>query len=98
MIPGSVYDRTTTAADKRQMTGPMYGTPGSGNFRPHDPMSYIDTSSLPGASQPSNGGNLSMPHQMMIPSMPMPFMGGITPYNTMMNGMILKKKKKTDHK
>lgn len=79
LIPGSIYDRTATMNEKRQMTGPMYG---GGNFpttfRTHDPLSYVD----PNMSQAPNGLNLPMPHQMM---MPMPFMTGPPAYNPMMN-------------
>ena len=82
MIPGSIYDRTTPAADKRQLTGPMYANNLASTFRTHDPLSYID----PGASQPLNGLNLPMPHQMMMPPMPMSYMGGPAPFNSMANG------------
>jgi len=80
MIPGSVYDRTTTTTDKRQMNGQMYGNNFASTFRTHDPLSYIDT----GASQPPNGLNLPIPHQMMMPQMPF-IPGGPTPFNNMMN-------------
>jgi hypothetical protein len=89
MIPGSIYDRTATINDKRQMNGPMYGN----NLRTHDPLSYIDTGAMGGMSQPLNGLNLPMPHQMMMPSMPMPYMGGPLPYNPMMNGQLKKRRK-----
>ena len=86
MIPGSIYDRTTPMNDKRQMNGPMYATNFTSNFRSHDPLSYIDTGGMNGISQPLNGLNLPMPHQMMMPPMPMPYMSGPSPFNTMMNG------------
>jgi hypothetical protein len=86
MIPGSIYDRTATMNDKRQMSGPMYANNFASNFRTHDPLSYIDTGGMGGGSQPPNGLNLPMPHQMMMPTMPIPFMGGPSPYNPMMNG------------
>jgi hypothetical protein len=86
MIPGSIYDRTATMNDKRQMSGPMYANNFGSNLRTHDPLSYIDTGGMNGASQPSFGYNLPMPHQMMMNSMPMPFMGGLPPYNQMVNG------------
>jgi hypothetical protein len=69
--------------DKRQMTGTMYGNNFASTLRTHDPLSYIDTG---GMSQPPNGLNLPMPHQMMMPTMPMPYMGGPPPFNPMMNG------------
>ena len=86
MIPGSIYDRTSAMGDKRQMTGPMYGNSYVSNMRAHDPLSYIDTGAMGGMSQPLNGLNLPMPHQMMMPSMPMPFMGGPPSFNPMMTG------------
>ncbi|CAF3912449.1 unnamed protein product [Rotaria magnacalcarata] len=87
LIPGSVYDRTTTTSDKRQMAGSMYANNLNSNFRVHDPLSYIDTAGMNGILQQhlSNGLNLPMPHQMMMPSMPMPYMNGSAPFNTMMN-------------
>jgi hypothetical protein len=91
MIPGSIYDRTATINDKRQMNGPMYGNNFPSNLRTHDPLSYIDTGAMGGMSQPPNGVNLPMPHQMMMPSMQMPYMGGQLPYNPMMNGQLTKK-------
>ncbi len=72
--------------DKRQMTGNMYGNNFASNLRTHDPLSYIDTGPMSGMSQPPNGLNLPMPHQMMMPSMPMPYMGGPPVFNPMMNG------------
>jgi hypothetical protein len=87
MIPGSIYDRTGAMGDKRQVTGPMFGGSYVSNMRAHDPLSYIDTGAMGGMSQPPNGLNLPMPHQMMMPSMPMPFMGGPPPFNPMMNGL-----------
>jgi hypothetical protein len=72
--------------DKRQMTGAMYGNNFASNLRTHDPLSYIDTGPMSGMSQPPNGLNLPMPHQMMMPSMPMPYMGGPPLFNPMMNG------------
>jgi len=86
LIPGSIYDRSATTTDKRQMSGPMYGNNFASNLRNHDPLSYIDTGAMSGMSQPPNGLNLPMPHQMMMPTMPMPFMGGPPTYNPMMNG------------
>ncbi|CAF1555143.1 unnamed protein product [Adineta steineri] len=85
MIPGSIYDRTSTMGDKRQMNGPMYGNSFGSNLRTHDPLSYIDTGAMSGMSQPPNGLNLPMPHQMMMPAMPMPYMGGPPQFNPMMN-------------
>ncbi|CAF1360836.1 unnamed protein product [Rotaria magnacalcarata] len=85
MIPGSIYDRTATLSDKRLMNGPMYGNSINSNLRTHDPLSYIDTGSMSGMSQPPNGLNLPMPHQMMMSSMPMPYMGGPPTFNPMMN-------------
>ncbi|CAF1092391.1 unnamed protein product [Rotaria sordida] len=88
IIPGSIYDRTTTINDKRQMTGTMFTNNLNSNFRIHDPLSYIDTVGMNGASQQqlSNGLNLPMPHQMMMSSMPIPYINGSSPFNTMMNG------------
>lgn len=86
LIPGSIYDRTATINDKRQMSGPMYGNNFGSTVRTHDPLSYIDTGAMSGMSQPPNGLNLPMPHQMMMPQMPMPFMGGPPSFNAMMNG------------
>jgi regulator of nonsense transcripts 1 len=83
IIPGSIYDRSATTTDKRQMSGPMYGNNFPANLRAHDPLNYIDTG---GMSQPPNGINLPMPHQMMMPTMQMPYMGGPPTYNPMMNG------------
>ncbi len=85
MIPGSIYDRTTPINDKRQMNGPMYANNFNSNFRNHDPLGYIETGGMNGASQSFNGLNLPMPHQMMMPQMPMPYIGGPSPFNTMMN-------------
>ncbi|CAF4463145.1 unnamed protein product [Rotaria socialis] len=89
LIPGSVYDRTTTTSDKRQMAGSMYANNLNSNFRVHDPLSYIDTAGMNGTSQQhlSNGLNLPMPHQMMMPSMSMsmPYMNGSAPFNRSMN-------------
>lgn len=67
------------------MNGPMYGNSMNPNLRNHDPLSYIDTS-MSRMSQPPNGLNLPMPHQMIMNSMPMPYMGGPPPMNSMMNG------------
>jgi hypothetical protein len=86
LIPGSIYDRTATMNDKRQMSGTMYGNNFASNLRTHDPLSYIDTGAMSGMSQPPNGLNLPMPHQMMMSSMPMPYMGGPPQFNHMMNG------------
>ena len=74
--------------DKRQMSGPMYGNNFPSTLRTHDPLSYIDTGAMSGMSQPPNGLNLPMPHQMMMPSMPMPYMGGPPTFNPMMNGVL----------
>lgn len=93
MIPGSIYDRTATTTDRRQMNGPMYGNTYASNLRMHDPLSYIDTETMGGISQPPNALNLPMPHQMIMPTMPMPYMGGPPQFNPMMNGLYLKKKK-----
>jgi hypothetical protein len=71
--------------DKRQIGGTMYGNNFGSNLRTHDPLSYIDTGAMSGMSQPPNGLNLPMPHQMMMPSMPMPYMGGPPAFNPMMN-------------
>lgn len=68
------------------MTGPTYLNNFSSTFRTHDPLSYID----PGASQPPNGMNLPIPPQMMMPPMPMPYMGGPAPFNNMANGQFRK--------
>jgi len=86
LIPGSIYDRTATMTDKRQMSGTMYGNNFNSTLRTHDPLSYIDTGAMSGMSQPLNGLNLPMPHQMMMSTMPMPYMGGVPPFNPMMNG------------
>ena len=85
LIPGSIYDRTTTTTDKRQMSGPMYANNFASTFRTHDPLSYIETGGMGGGSQPPNGLNLPMPHQMMMPPMPMPYMGGPSSFNPMMS-------------
>jgi hypothetical protein len=85
LVPGSIYDRTATMTDKRQIGGTMYGNNFGSNLRTHDPLSYIDTGAMSGMSQPPNGLNLPMPHQMMMPSMPMPYMGGPPAFNPMMN-------------
>jgi hypothetical protein len=82
LIPGSIYDRTTTINDKRQ----LYANNFTSTFRNHDPLSYIDTGTMNGMSQPLNGYNLPMPHQMMMPSMPMAYMDGPSSFNTMING------------
>ena len=87
LIPGSIYDRTATMNDKRQMTGGgMFNNNFASTLRTHDPLSYIDTGSMSGMSQPPNGLNLPMPHQMMMPGMNMSYMGGPTTFNPMMNG------------
>lgn len=72
----------------------MYANNFASTFRTHDPLSYIDTG---GASQPPNGLNLPMPHQMMMPHMPMPFMGGPSPFNNMMNGSYRSSRTIADH-
>lgn len=86
LIPGSIYDRTASMTEKRQMSGGMFNNNFASTMRTHDPLSYIDTGSMSGMSQPPNGLNLPMPHQMMMPNMPMPYMGGPSAFNPMMNG------------